>query len=119
MADSPNGADPQRATQVAAVLQAISDFDLTSSEAWTQVASLSPNTLIDDVEVDPEGVIIEGDRFKGVMSVYVVLQYGGAKKSAFQTSEAFRGQFHGHFNGASAVIDTVTVDVSPFFAGEA
>ena len=100
-----------------AVMQAIADFDLTQSSAWADLDALSSRTLIDDVEVEPEGIIIEGDRFRGLMNVYVVLQYGGSKDS-FQTSDAFRALFEGHFSGSIAEIENVRVDTSPFFAGE-
>lgn len=105
-------------SRLAAVMQVMSDFDLTESQAWSDLDALSSNTYIDDLEVDPEGVIIEENEFKGVMNVYVVLHYGGNDDDAFDTSDAFRGQFSGHFDEDKAVVDSVTVDTSPFFEGE-
>ncbi|HYI47801.1 MAG TPA: hypothetical protein VEX35_04975 [Allosphingosinicella sp.] len=99
-------------------MQAISEYDLTQSGAWTDLDALSTHTYLDDVEVDPEGIVLDDGLFKGFLNIYVLLQYGSGKKEGFQTSDAFRGRFTGHFDGTVAVIDEVSVDTSPFYAGE-
>ena len=118
MSEATNPSDPLRAERVGAVLQAISNYDLTQSDVWSALDELSTHTYIDDVEVDPEGIVLDDNRFKGMMNIYVLLQYGRDNQEGFQTSDAFRGWFNGHFEGADAVIDGVRVDTSPFFAGE-
>lgn len=110
--------EPEPDPRLSAVLQAASDYDLTQSEAWSDLDELSTHTYVDDVEVDPAGIKIEGNEFKGIINVYVLLQYGKDAEEGFQTSDAFRGQFSGHFEGGLAIIDKVSVDTSPFFAGE-
>jgi len=55
--------------RLSAVLQAISDYDLTQSQAWNDLDALSGKTSVDDIEADPEGIIFSDDTFKGVMSV--------------------------------------------------
>lgn len=118
MSDAPGLSDPKRADRVGAVLQAVTDLDLTQSDAWSDLDELSTHTYIDDVEVDPEGIVLDDGRFKGMMNVYVLLQYGRDNQEGFQTSDAFRGRFEGHFEGAAAIIDKVSVDTSPFYEGE-
>jgi hypothetical protein len=118
MSERPAEADTHRATRVGAIMQAISDYDLTQSGAWKDLDALSTHTYLDDTEVDPEGIVLFDDGFKGFISIYVLLQYGSNKKEGFQTSDAFRGLFTGHFDGTTAVIDEVSVDTSPFYAGE-
>lgn len=118
MSEAANPTDPKRKERVGAVLQAVSDFDLTQSDAWSDLDELSTHTHIDEVEVDPEGIILDEDRFKGMMNIYVLLQYGRDSHEGFQTSDAFRAWFNGHFEGAEAVIDGVKVDTSPFYEGE-
>ena len=118
MSEAPGTSDPNRADRVGAVLQAVTDLDLTQSEAWSALDELSTHTYIDDVEVDPEGIVLDEDRFKGMMNIYVLLQYGRDNQEGFQTSDAFRGWFNGHFEGAEAIIDGVRVDTSPFYEGE-
>ena len=104
--------------RLSAVLQAASDYDLTQSDAWSDLDELSTHTYVDDVEVDPDGIKIEGNNFKGILNVYVLLQYGKDNDEGFQASDAFRGQFSGHFEGDLAIIDHISVDTSPFYAGE-
>jgi hypothetical protein len=110
--------DPQRPARVEAIMRAVSEYDLTQSDAWADLDALSTHTYVENLEVDPEGVVIDDDRFKGIMNVYVLLQYGPSNQEGFQTSDAFRAWFDGHFQGQGAIIDRVKVDISPFYAGE-
>ena len=101
-----------------AVIDAVEQYDLTESPAWQDLNTLSARTILDGVEVDPDGVILDDDQFRGVMNVYVVLRYGSSK-DGFETSDSFLGNFKGHFvQGEGPVIDQVSVDTSPFFEGE-
>jgi hypothetical protein len=118
MAEASGSTASQKSHKIAAILQAVSDYDLTNSHAWSDLDALSSRTSIDAIEVDPEGIILSNAGFKGVMNVYVVLRYGGSSKDAFETSDAFRARFDGHFDGELAVIDNVQVDTSPFYDGE-
>ncbi len=62
------------------VAKTVENYDLSSSSAWSDLDELSSHTILERVEVDPEGVLIEsGGKFKGVMNVYVTLQYDRAK----------------------------------------
>lgn len=106
--------------RIRAVMDAVENYELAESAAWSDLDALSTHTYIDGIEIDPEGVILEDNRFHGVMNVYVLLTYGSDKEDGFETSDAFLGQFEGHFNPeGKAVIDNLTVDTSPFYEGEA
>lgn len=118
MPEASSQSDPQRALRVSAIMQAVSDYDVTQSEAWSDLDELSTHTYVDDVEVDPEGILIDGDSFKGIMNIYVLLQYGSDSQEGFQTSDAFLARFTGHFEDGHASIDSLQVDTSPFYEGE-
>ena len=110
---------PSRERQIADIVKAMQEFDITSDQAWSDLDELSTHTLFDGLEVDPDGVIIKGSNFKGPISVYVLLQYGSDSDDGFTTSDAFMGEFDGHFDASKKpVIDTVTIDTSPFYEGE-
>ena len=67
---------------------------------WSDLDELSTHTILEGVEVDPEGILIDDDgRFKGVMNVYVTLQYGKDDDEGFTTSDSFLGRFEGHLDG--------------------
>ncbi len=103
-----------------AVLAAMSTYQLTDSSGWNALDSLATHVVIDDVEVDPAGIIFdEADGFHGAVSIYLVLKYGSATDDGPETTEAFRGRFTGHMSADdTAAIDDVTVDTSSFFEGE-
>jgi Predicted pPIWI-associating nuclease len=111
---------PNRKRQrVDKIVKAMKDFDLTNSPAWSDLDQLSAHTLLDGLEVDPDGVIIKGESFKGPISVYVLLQYGINTQDEFETSDSFMGEFEGHFDqDKEPVIDSVTIDTSPFYGEE-
>jgi hypothetical protein len=103
-----------------AVIDAIRHYNLTKSPSWKDLDALSTRTHVDGLEVDPAGIIFESeDRFRGVLNVYVVLEYASETNDEFQTSDSFLGKFKGHFNKKGyPVIDEIKVDTSPFFEGE-
>lgn len=105
--------------KVANIVALVQRYDLPGSPAWADLAELSTRTFLDGIEVDPEAIIIRGDQFKGAMSVYVLLEYGPDNDEGFTTSDAFMGQFVGHFDKSGCPhIDTVAVDTTPFYEGE-
>jgi hypothetical protein len=101
--------------QVSAIIDAMSNAELTEYEAWSDLDALSTHTTIDGVDIDPAAIVITGNRFVGLAAIYVALQYGSNADDGFETSDSFEGQFEGHFEGAPPVIDKVTVDTSPFY----
>ncbi|WP_133170055.1 hypothetical protein [Kumtagia ephedrae] len=106
--------------KVRAVVDAVTSFDLPSSPWWTELDALSTHTTLDGLEVDPEGIILEGTkRFKGVMNIYLALQYGDSSDDGFQTTESFLGRFSGHFDQhGTPHVDAVSIDTSSFYEGE-
>jgi hypothetical protein len=98
------------------IAEALKEYDLSSDPVWGELDELSTHTTFDGVEVDPEGVIVDDKgRFKGVMNVYVTLQYDKDSKEGFATSDSFLANFEGHLDGKDPKIDSVSVDTSPFF----
>src|SRR5258708_6122896 len=110
---------PNRDQKVARIVEAVEGYDLPGSPAWADLDALSTHTFLDGIEVDPDGIIIRENKFKGAMAVYVLLQYGSDKDDGFKTSDSFMGEFNGNFDDTGTPqIDSVTVDTSPFFEGE-
>jgi hypothetical protein len=98
------------------IAEVLKEYDLTGDAAWGNLDELSTHTRLDGVDVDPEGILIdEQGRFRGVMNIYVTLQYGKDDKEGFASSDSFLGNFEGHLEGSRPKIDTVTVDTSPFY----
>jgi hypothetical protein len=103
------------------VIDEVKQVDLVGHpEAWTDLDALSPKTQVDAIEVDPAGVTVSDNDFRGVANVYVILVYGGGEEPrGFTTSEAFLGKFKGHFDEhQKPIVDEFKVDTSPFYAGE-
>src|SRR4051812_18216231 len=115
----PPKANIERERQISDILKAIKTYDIASSTAWPELEALSSHTFLDGVEIDPDGIIVKGNQFRGPISVYVVLKYNEPNEDNFETSDSFMGEFNGHFDEhENPVIDSVTVDTSPFFEGE-
>lgn len=118
MAASLAQTEPDRTERVRAVMRTLQNYDVAQSTAWPDLDELSTHTYLDGVEVDPEGIVIEGNLFKSVVNVYVLLQYGKDNEEGFQTSDAFLARTSGHFEGDDVVVDSFVIDTSPFFEGE-
>jgi hypothetical protein len=98
------------------IARALERYDLSSDDAWSELDQLSTHTLLEGLEVDPEGVVVDQNgHFKGVMNVYVTLQYDKDEHDGFKTSDSFLGSFEGHMEGDAPKVDSVKVDTSPFY----
>jgi hypothetical protein len=100
------------------VAGAVQQATLQGTQAWQQLSSLAPHFEIDGIEVEPEGVLVSGDKFRGAMSVYVILDFqtNQPQGTRLETSESFLGHFSGHFDQGAPVIDDVQLKLEPFFA---
>ncbi len=99
------------------IVRLVEGYDLTGDRVWPELAALSSDTGVEAVEVDPEGIVIDGNRFQGVMNVYLKLEYAAdaQPEEAFTTSDAVLGKFEGHLKGGKPVLDTVSVETSQFY----
>jgi hypothetical protein len=102
--------------RVASIIDAVQDLDLETTEAWRDLDELSSETTVDGIHVDPVGVVLEDNKFNGLMVVFVALEYDeSGDDKGFTTSDSFMGEFEGHFDDdGKAIIDKVTVDTSTF-----
>lgn len=99
-----------------AVADAMREYDLTESAAWSDLDALATNVKIDHIEVDPAGILLKDDgTFEGVYDVYLVLEYGKLADGGFSTSESFSGRFFGHSVEGTPIIDSASVDTSRFY----
>jgi hypothetical protein len=110
-------AETPQPEMIGRIVAAVRQFDLRSDPAWSDLDLLSSNTVLESIEVDPEGVVlVPGGRFAGVMNVYVLLQYDPGSADSFTDSDSFLGQFEGYVDAEeNPVIEQVSVDTTPFF----
>jgi hypothetical protein len=107
------------ARAIEAIADKVEHLDLAQLPAWSNLDELSNRTTLDGIEVDPAGITISGQDFKGVANVYVVLDYRGRPgEEGFTTSDSFLAEFSGRIESGEPIIDTFAVDTSPFFEGE-
>lgn len=100
---------------VGAIRKAVSDYDLTASPAWGDVAVLASNVLADGFELDEDSVTSAGEGpFQAIANVYLILEYGRGEEG-FSTSESFRADIAGTVIGDQATIDSVKIDTSSFY----
>jgi hypothetical protein len=104
-----------KAKQISAIVNAMLNAELTEYEAWKDLDELSSETTVDGINVDPVGIEVRGNQFKGLASVDVALRYSSDADGDLATSDTFEAQFEGHFDGSRPVIDKVTIDTSPFY----
>src|SRR5216683_5504500 len=82
-----------------AVIDAVSEYDVSSSPAWNELDSLSTHTYFEEVEPVPEGIFeTEDDGFSAAATVYVQLNYGD-KNDDVSAAETLPAQADGHFTG--------------------
>ena len=99
-----------------AVIDAVKRYDLHESTSWPELANLSNVTSVDNVSVDPEGVVIEpGGRFNGLANVFVILKYEEPGLETFEMAEGLLGEFKGHFDGDTARIDDLKVNAATLY----
>ena len=94
------------------VIEAVRAFPFAESPVAQQLQSLAPKYEIEGIEIEPEGVIISGDSFRGAMNLYVLLAFPDGLESA----EAFLGHFEGTFQGDEPAITRVELKLGSFFA---
>lgn len=97
-----------------AVMDAVSNIELSETPAWGDVESLSSHTSVEDIEAVPEGIFETETGFTAEATVYVDLNYND-KGDIFSTSDNFPANVKGHFEGGRAVVDSVLVDTSSFY----
>jgi hypothetical protein len=98
------------------IVRLVEEYDLSSDPAWSALDELSTHTALEGLEVDPEGVVLDKNgKFRGVVNVYVTLQYDKDDVEGFTTSESFLGNFEGHFEGERPKVDSISVDTSSFY----
>lgn len=102
--------------KIHAVLDAISNYDIPSSEAWAELVPLSSNTQFDGLDALSEGLFQHsGSDFEAVGTVSVILNYGG-EDEASSMSESFPAHMTGYYDGEKkrAQVEALNVDTSSF-----
>lgn len=113
MASAPNQSDADRAKRDA-VAAAARSFDVRGSPAWQDLSGISNDIELDDVEVDPAGIVLKDDWFRGVMNLYVLLKFAG---SGLESAESFPAFFEGRFDAdGKPTIERLDVKTGSFFA---
>jgi hypothetical protein len=104
--------EPDRQQQLAA--DAVRSSDVTDFEAWSNLSSISTNTIIDSIEVFDNEIIVRGNRFTGPLLWHVTLQYGNGADE-FTSSDSFPGTFEGSIEDGLATVTKLTADTSSFY----
>lgn len=99
------------------IAEAVRGIELSETSAWNDLDILSTHTRVEGINVDPDGVVLDANgNFRGVIDIYVSLQYGSNNEEGFASSDSFLGEFRGHLEAhGKAVIDDVTVNTSDFY----
>lgn len=99
------------------IVDAVREVDLSKTSAWPELDILSTHTRVEGIDVEPDGVILDSvGNFRGVVNLYVSLQYGANNEEGFTSSDSFLGEFRGHLDSdRHPVIEDVSVDTSDFY----
>lgn len=98
------------------ILDAAEAYDILRSGEWEKLAVLSEDTQLDGLRADPDGLIIRGTQFEGLMKVYIVRRYFTEEK--FEEGDSFPVTYKGHLDDQGApVIDTIDVNTRFFYIG--
>ena len=100
-----------------AIIDAISDYDLTSSSEWSELDQLSSRTQLESIDANPDGIFEgPGNSFEAVGDVYVTLSYGDRRDST-SVSDSYPVQFAGSFDRKThrVTIKSVKVDTASFY----
>jgi hypothetical protein len=105
--------------QLQAIINAISELDRDELEkrgAWTALDELSSNTTFEAIEPHPNGIFQIGKKhFEAVATVYVTLNYGGAKDRT-SMSDSYPAKVAGTVESKNNVeINSITVDTTSFY----
>lgn len=99
------------------IADAVKAVELSETSAWADLDILSTHTRVEGIDVEPDGVIFEPDHhFRGVVNIYVSLQYGSDGDDGFTSSESFLGEFSGELDANSVPhVGDITVDTTEFY----
>jgi hypothetical protein len=99
------------------IAEAVSNVELSTTGAWDNLDVLSTHTRVEGVDVEADAVILDANgNFRGVVDIYVSLQYGSDSEDDFTSSDSFLGEFRGHLDdNGRPIIDDVSVDTSDFY----
>lgn len=102
--------NPSRLKPVLETIAKLKPEDLIKHNAWSDLASLSANTVFTGIEAHPSGVYeTSKNKFEAVATVYLTLTHGNAK--------SFANSFPAHVfgtvgSGNNVKIDGITIDTS-------
>lgn len=98
------------------IIAAVKATELTKTEAWQELSTLSSNTYVDTIETFDDEVRIDDDRFEGPLTWHVTLHYGQhASEDELVISESFPGSFEGRLEGDVPMIERMLAEVSSFY----
>jgi len=113
MASAPSENEESDTARRLVIAHEAQKLELRHTEAWQQLMSLADHPEVEGIEVEPDGILLEGDTFRGAMSVYVLLRYS---QENIESAEAFLGYFRGHFEDGALRFDDVKLRLEGFFA---
>jgi hypothetical protein len=120
MSTNPNKNTPTQDELIERILRVIRNFDITVQPSWEQVKELSSDTVLEGLEVEPAGIVVDGNKFEGVANVHVLLHYSADGGNPFNDAESLVGHFRGHLRkDKTPVIDEVQFDLEPFYENPA
>lgn len=106
--------DPNLVARIAEAVDSAQQH-LADFSAKEKLDQLSPDTVVDHIDLMHDGIFKEGSQFAGICTFYVELNAGQGDE-AISLPEAFPGKVEGHIDANdNVVIDEMTVDTSSFF----
>ncbi|MEI8395863.1 MAG: hypothetical protein WCF85_14075 [Rhodospirillaceae bacterium] len=96
-----------------AISDAMNASDVTKFPGWKDVADLSANTTLCDMDILDDIIIYEGASFHCGVNVYVKFEFPDDEKFPI-VSDEFPGSLKGHVEGDNIVIDDISIDTTSF-----
>src|SRR5437868_6114509 len=88
------------------IADAVKEVELSDTSAWADLDILSTHTRIEGVDVEPDSVVLDAQgHFRGVVNIYLSLQYGSESDDGFMSSDSFLGECRGHLDDNVPVIE--------------
>lgn len=111
--------DAKRAERLDRIARAAEALDITGRpELWGELSRLADEAEFSGARVPPDGIVLTGERFQGIVNISVRLRYWPQDEEPFTDTWTFPAIFEGRFRNGEVAIDSIEVNTTSFFMGE-